>query len=202
MICASVGAEVVHGVPGPRALEEGELCSIDFGAIVDGWHGDAAVTVPVGACPPALLELNRVTEESLWAALAVVRPGGRLSDVGAAVEGVVRPHGYGVLEDYSGHGIGRAMHEPPFVPNVAPQGPGKGMALDVGLVLAIEPMVTLGTKEASVLEDDWTVVTDDGSWAAHFEHTFTLMPSGTWVLTALDGGEAALSALGVQFGGR
>ena len=192
VICASVGAEVVHGIPGDRVLEEGELCSIDFGAVVDGWHADAAVTVPVGTCAPEVLELNRVTEESLWAALAVVRPGGRLSDVGAAVEGVVRPHGYGVLEDYSGHGIGRAMHEPPFVPNVAPQGPGKGMALDVGLVLAIEPMVTLGTADTVVLEDDWTVATADGLQAAHWEHTVAVTPDGPWVLTARDGGSSRL----------
>jgi methionyl aminopeptidase len=183
---------VVHGIPGDRVLEEGELCSIDFGAVVDGWHADAAVTVPVGTCAPEVLELNRVTEESLWAALAVVRPGGRLSDVGAAVEGVVRPHGYGVLEDYSGHGIGRAMHEPPFVPNVAPQGPGKGMALDVGLVLAIEPMVTLGTADTVVLEDDWTVATADGLQAAHWEHTVAVTPDGPWVLTARDGGSSRL----------
>jgi methionyl aminopeptidase len=192
VLCASVGAEVVHGIPGDRVLEEGELCSIDFGAVADGWHADAAVTDPVGTCAPEVLELNRVTEESLWAALAVVRPGGRLSDVGAAVEGVVRPHGYGVLEDYSGHGIGRAMHEPPFVPNFAPQGPGRGMALDVGLVLAIEPMVTLGTADTVVLDDDWTVATADGLQAAHWEHTVAVTPDGPWVLTARDGGSSRL----------
>jgi methionyl aminopeptidase len=192
VICASVGAEVVHGVPGERVLEEGELCSIDFGAIVEGWHGDAAVTVPVGECAPELLELNRVTEESLWAALAVVRPGGRLSDVGAAVERVVRPHGYGLLEDYTGHGIGREMHEPPFVPNVAPQGPGKGMVLDVGLVVAIEPMVTLGSPDTVVLDDDWTVATADGRQASHWEHTVAVTPDGPWVLTARDGGASRL----------
>ena len=192
VMCASVGAEVVHGIPGDRVLEEGELCSIDFGAVVDGWHGDAAVTVPVGDCAPEVLELNRVTEESLWAALAAVRPGGRLSDVGAAVEAVVRPHGYGVLEDYSGHGIGRAMHEPPFVPNVAPQGPGRGMALDVGLVIAVEPMVTLGDADTVVLADDWTVATADGRQAAHWEHTVAVTPDGPWVLTARDGGRSRL----------
>jgi len=192
VICSSVGAEVVHGIPGPRVLEEGELCSIDFGAIVDGWHGDAAVTVPVGECSPALLELNRVTEESLWAAVAAVRPGGRLSDVGAAVERVVRPHGYGLLVDYTGHGIGREMHEPPFVPNVAPQGPGKGMPLDVGIVLAVEPMATLGSPETALLDDDWTVVTADGSQAAHWEHTVAVTPDGPWVLTARDGGAGRL----------
>ena len=192
VICASVGAEVVHGVPGDRVLEEGELCSIDFGAVVDGWHGDAAVTVPVGDCAPEVLELNRVTEQSLWAALAVVRPGGRLSDVGAAVERVVRPCGYGLLEDYTGHGIGREMHEPPYVPNTAPHGPGKGMALDVGVVLAIEPMATLGSPETDLLDDDWTVVTADGRQAAHWEHTVAVTPDGPWVLTARDGGASRL----------
>lgn len=189
VICASVGAEVVHGIPGPRVLSDGELCSIDFGAIVQGWHGDAAVTVPVGDCAPELLELNRVTEQSLWAGLSAVRAGGRLSDIGAAVERVVRPLGYGLLEDYTGHGIGREMHEPPSVPNVAPQGPGKGMALDVGIVLAVEPMATLGSPETVVLEDDWTVVTADGLQAAHWEHTVALTADGPWVLTARDGGQ-------------
>ena len=192
VICASVGAEVVHGIPGPRVLEEGELCSIDFGAIVDGWHGDAAVTVPVGQCDPEVLALNDVTEQALWAALRVVRPGGHLSDVGAAVESVVRPHGYGLLEDYTGHGIGRAMHEPPYVPNLAPQGPGKGMPLDVGIVLAVEPMATLGDGEVDLAGDEWTVVTADRRQAAHWEHTVAVTPDGPWVLTATDGGTSRL----------
>jgi methionyl aminopeptidase len=195
VICASVGSEVVHGVPGERVLREGELCSIDFGAVVDGWHGDAAVTVPVGDCPPELLELNRVTQQSLWAGLAAAREGGFLSDIGAAVEEVVRPYGYGLLEDYSGHGIGRQMHEPPFVPNVAPRGPGHGMPLDAGIVLAIEPMVTMGSPETDVLDDDWTVVTADGTQAAHWEHTVAVTPEGPWVLTSRDGGAAGLADL-------
>ncbi|MCU1593958.1 MAG: methionine aminopeptidase [Frankiales bacterium] len=194
VICASVGAAVVHGIPDDRPLEEGELCSIDFGAIVDGWHGDAAVTVPVGTCSPEVLELNRVTEQSLWAALRTARPGGRLSDIGAAVEQVVRPHGYGLLDDYTGHGIGRSMHEPPHVPNLAPRGPGHGMALDVGICLAIEPMATLGTGEVDVLEDEWTVVTADGQQASHWEHTVAITPDGPWVLTAADGGASRLSS--------
>ena len=188
-ICASAGAEVVHGIPSPdRVLVEGELLSIDCGAILDGWHGDAAVTVPVGECGPELHELSRVTEEALWAGLAAVRPGGRLSDVGHAVESVVRPHGYGLLEDYTGHGIGTAMHEPPYVPNLAPDGPGRGMVLEPGIVLAVEPMATLGEPEVVELDDGWTVVTADGRQAAHWEHTVAVTPEGPWVLTALDGG--------------
>ncbi len=192
-ICASAGAEVVHGIPSAeRRLVEGELLSIDCGAILAGWHGDAAVTVPVGECSEDLLQLSLVTEQALWAGLAAVRPGGRLSDVGHAVESVVRPHGYGLLEDYTGHGIGTSMHEPPYVPNLAPKGPGHGMALAPGIVLAVEPMATLGEAEVRTLDDDWTVVTLDGRQAAHWEHTVAVTPQGPWVLTALDGGAARL----------
>jgi methionyl aminopeptidase len=192
VICASVGEQVVHGIPDGRVLREGELCSIDFGAVVDGWHGDAAVTVPVGECTPEVLALNEATERSLWAALAVVRDGARLSDVGHAVEQVVRPHGYGLLDGYTGHGIGTAMHEPPDVPNLAPQGPGKGMGLVPGVVLAVEPMATLGSPDVVELDDGWTVVTADGSQSAHWEHTVAVTPEGPWVLTARDGGAARL----------
>ncbi len=190
-ICASVDAEVVHGIPsGTRVLQEGELVSIDCGAVLQGWHGDAAVTVAVGRCAPELLELSATTERALWAGVAAVQPGGRLSDVGAAVEQVVRPLGYGLLEDYTGHGIGRAMHEPPYVPNVAPGGPGRGMVLDVGIVLAVEPMATLGSPQVLELDDGWTVVTQDGRQSAHWEHTVAVTPDGPWVLTAIDGGAA------------
>ncbi len=192
-ICASAGAEVVHGIPsGRRVLVEGELLSIDCGAILDGWHGDAAVTVPVGECAPELLELSRVTEDALWAGLAAMRPGGRLSDIGHAVETVVRRRGYGLLEDYTGHGIGTAMHEPPYVPNLAPDGPGRGMVLEPGIVLAVEPMATLGDPEVEELPDGWTVVTADGQQAAHWEHTVAVTPDGPWVLTAMDGGAGRL----------
>ena len=194
-ICASAGAEVVHGIPGDRPLVEGELLSIDCGAILAGWHGDAAVSVPVGECTPEVLALSRVTEESLWAGLAAVRPGGRLSDVGHAVETVVRPHGYGLLEDFTGHGIGTAMHEQPLVPNLAPGGPGKGMVLEPGIVLAVEPMATLGGADVVELADGWTVVTRDGRQAAHWEHTVAVTPDGPWVLTALDGGASRLGAV-------
>ena len=199
-ICASVNDEVVHGIPGDRVLADGDVISIDCGAIVDGWHGDAAITVPVGTVPAEVTELMRVTEEAMWRGIAAAHLGGRVTDISHAVERYVRGQGrYGILEDYTGHGIGSAMHQPPNVPNYGR--PGKGPKLVEGLALAVEPMITLGTKEVSVLEDDWTVVTDDGRHAAHFEHTFTLTPSGTWVLTAVDGGEAALAALGVPFGG-
>ena len=193
-ICASAGAEVVHGIPSAaRVLREGELLSVDCGAVLQGWHGDAAVTVPVGACSEEVLALSEVTRRSLWAGLAAARPGGHLSDIGAAVEGIVGPHGYGLLEDYTGHGIGTAIHEPPSVPNSAPRGPGRGMALVPGIVLAVEPMVTLGSAEVVELDDGWTVVTLDGRQAAHWEHTVAVTADGPWVLTALDGGAAGLA---------
>ncbi len=200
-ICASVNEEVVHGIPGSRVLDEGDVISIDCGAIVEGWHGDAAITVAIGEVPADVAELMRVTEGSLWAGIAAARLGGRVTDISHAVESAVRAQGdYGILEDYVGHGIGSQMHMPPNVPNVGR--PGRGPKLVPGLALAVEPMVTLGTNETDILADDWTVVTADGSRAAHFEHTFTLTPNGAWVLTALDGGEERLTGLGVPFGGR
>jgi len=200
-ICTSVNDEVVHGIPGDRKLREGDVISIDCGAIVDGWHGDAATTVPVGDVPEEVTELLRVCEESMWRGLGAARLGGRVTDISAAVEEYVRSQGaYGLVEDYVGHGIGSAMHQPPNVPNFGR--PGRGPRLVQGLALAVEPMVTLGGKETDVLEDDWTVVTSDGSWSAHFEHTFTLTPDGAWVLTALDGGEERLAALGVPYAAR
>jgi methionyl aminopeptidase len=199
-ICVSVNDEVVHGIPGPRALSEGDVVSVDCGAIVDGWHGDAAVTVAVGQVPDEVTELMAVTEEAMWRGIGAARLGGRVTDISHAVESHVRSRGdYGILEDYVGHGIGSEMHQPPNVPNFGR--PGRGPTLVRGLALAVEPMITLGSKDTVVLEDDWTVVTADGTSAAHFEHTFTLTPTGTWVLTALDGGEAQLGALGVPFAG-
>ena len=197
-ICASVGAEVVHGIPrADRVLGDGELLSVDCGAILAGWHGDSAITLAVGDCPPELLELSAVTERSMWAGLAAVRDGGHLSDVGAAVEAVIRPHGYGLLEDYTGHGIGTSMHEPPHVPNVAPRGAGRGMRLVPGIVLAVEPMVTIGSADVLELDDGWTVVTQDGEQSAHWEHTVAVTPDGPWVLTAHDGGAAGLESVAV-----
>jgi methionyl aminopeptidase len=199
-ICASVNDEVVHGIPGSRVLDEGDVISIDCGAIVDGWHGDAAITVAVGEVREDVQELMRVTEESLWRGLAAASLGGRVSDISHAIETYVRSQGrYGILEEYTGHGIGTEMHMAPNVPNFGRR--GRGPKLVEGMALAVEPMVTLGSKRTVLLDDEWTVVTSDGSRSAHFEHTFTLTPSGTWVLTAVDGGEERLAELGVRFGG-
>ena len=198
-ICASVNEEVVHGIPGSRVLREGDQISIDCGAILEGWHGDAAITVPVGEVSAAHAELSRVTEEAMWAGLAAARAGGRLHDIGRAVEASVRsaPGGaaYGIVEEYVGHGIGTRMHMDPNVPNY--DVPGKGLALVAGMALAIEPMVCAGTRHTRTLADVWTVVTADGARASHWEHTVALTDEGPWVLTALDGGAARFAALGV-----
>ena len=199
-ICTSVNDEIVHGVPGDRVLAEGDLVSVDCGAIVEGWHGDAAVTFVLGEPSAEATELMRVTEESLWRGIAAARRGGRVTDISHAVESYVRSQGdFGIVEDYTGHGIGSAMHMPPNVPNYGK--PGRGPRLIPGLALAVEPMVVVGDAESALLDDDWTVATQDGSLAAHFEHTFTLNERGTWVLTALDGGAERLAALGVPYGG-
>jgi methionyl aminopeptidase len=200
-ICVSVNDEVVHGIPGARLVDDGDVVSIDCGAIVDGWHGDAALTVAVGEVASQTADLLRVTEESMWRGIAAAALGGRVSDVSHAVETHVRAEsGFGIVEEYTGHGIGSAMHQPPNVPNTGR--PGKGIRLVEGLALAVEPMVTAGEPWTRVDPDGWTVRTEDGSLAAHFEHTFTITGTGTWVLTALDGGEARLAELGVPFGGR
>ena len=199
-ICASVNEQVVHGIPNDRPLVEGDIVSVDCGAIVDGWHGDAAVTIAVGEVDEASRELMQVTEEALWQGIAAARLGGRVGDISHAVETFVRSRGpYGIVEDYTGHGIGSQMHQPPDVPNVGRA--GRGPRLIQGLALAVEPMVVLGRPGSSVLDDDWTVVTSDGSRAAHYEHTFTLTDSGAWVLTALDGGRSRLEAMGIPYGG-
>ena len=200
-ICASVNDEVVHGIPGTRVLAEGDVISIDCGAIVEGWHGDAAITVPVGEVGDDVRELLRVTEDALWRGMAAARLRGRVTDISHAIETYVREQGrYGILEDYTGHGIGTEMHMEPTVPNYGRR--GRGPTIVEGLALAVEPMVTLGSKHTDLLEDEWTVATVDGSYAAHFEHTFTVTAQGTWVLTAVDGGESRLAQLGVPFGGR
>jgi methionyl aminopeptidase len=194
-ICASVNDEIVHGIPGDRRLHDGDLVSVDCGAILAGWHGDAAFTAPVGEVDPELLELVRVTEDALWAGIAAMAVGGRLSDIGHAVEQAVRTAGdYGIVEEYVGHGIGVEMHMDPQVPNFGR--PGRGPRLVQGTVLAIEPMVNHGTRHTRLLEDGWTVVTHDGTHSAHFEHTVALRSSGPWVLTAPDGGAARLAVAG------
>ncbi|MFN2625032.1 MAG: type I methionyl aminopeptidase, partial [Mycobacteriales bacterium] len=157
-LCTSINDEIVHGIPSPkRVLRAGDIVSIDCGAIVGGMHGDSAITVPVGDVAPELTELMRVCEEALWRGLSAVRLGGRVSDVSAAVEGTIRPHGYGIVEEYVGHGIGHNMHEDPQVPNYGR--PGRGLKLEKGLAVAIEPMINLGTRLTRTLDDEWTVVT-------------------------------------------
>ena len=195
-LCVSVNDEVVHGIPGDRVIAEGDVVSVDCGAIVDGWHGDAAVTVAVGEVPDEVRELLAVTEAAMWRGIAAATVGGRVTDISHAVEAQVRRSGeFGIVEDYVGHGIGSAMHQPPSVPNLGR--PGKGPRLVAGMALAVEPMVVLGDQSTHLLDDDWTVVTDDGSIAAHFENTFALTPRGPWVLTELDGGRDRLAGLGV-----
>jgi methionyl aminopeptidase len=183
-LCLSPNSWVVHGIPNGYRLRDGDILSIDCGAIVDGWHGDAAVTIPVGQVDEAARRLIETTERAMWAGIAQVRAGNRLSDIGHAVERVAAP-GYGVVREYVGHGIGTRMHEEPQVPNYGR--PHRGLRLDVGLVLAIEPMVNEGGPETRVLDDGWTVVAADGSRSAHFEHTVAITPTGPEVLTLLDG---------------
>ncbi|HEY6677788.1 MAG TPA: type I methionyl aminopeptidase [Actinomycetota bacterium] len=183
-ICASLNQEVVHGIPSPkRILKEGDVLSLDFGAIWDGYHADSAVTVFVGEPPSAEAEkLVRVTEEALEAGISQIRPGGRLSDISHAVQQVVEGAGFSVVREYVGHGVGRSLHEDPQIPNYGL--PGRGPELRPGLVVAVEPMVTMGDWKTRVLADDWTVVTADGSLAAHFEHTISVTEDGREVLTA------------------
>ncbi len=181
-LCTSVNEEVVHGIPSARRrLEEGDIIGIDVGAIVEGYYGDAAVTLPVGRISDEAARLIRVTEAALAAGLAQVRAGNRLSDISHAVQTVAENAGYSVVTDFVGHGIGRNLHEDPQVPNFGE--PGQGPRLKEGLVLAIEPMVNVGGHEVEVLSDRWTVVTRDKSLSAHFEHTIAITPDGPKVLT-------------------
>ena len=182
VLCTSVNSEVVHGIPSPkRVLKEGDIVSVDFGVVVDGYYGDAAITVPVGAIGPDAAKLLAVTEASLHAGIAAVRPGATLGDVGAAVQGVVEAGGFSVVRDFVGHGIGVHMHEDPQVPNFGQR--GRGMKLRTGMVIAIEPMVNAGKADVKVLGDGWTAVAADGSMSAHFEHTVAVTASGARVLT-------------------
>lgn len=198
VICASVNEEVVHGIPNKRKLTSGDLLSIDFGAIIEGWHGDAAISFGLGDVDPADQKLMDVCEESLWRGIAAGKKGAKLTDISAAVEGYINSQGrYGILREYGGHGIGSAMHQEPHILNFGPA--GNGPELTVGMALAIEPMITRGNAKTKVLGDDWTVVAHDSSNGAHFEHTYTIAPDGkVFVLTAEDGGAQKLGQLGVE----
>ena len=193
--CVSVNDEIVHGIPSPaRRLRPGDVVSIDCGAIVRGWHADAALTVGVGVITAELEDLLGTCERALWQGLAQARPGARLSDISHAVERHVRSAGpYGIVEDYVGHGIGTQMHMDPPVPNLGR--PGRGPVLAEGMALAVEPLLTLGGAQTRLLDDGWTVVSEDGTAAAHFEHTVAITAGGPWVLTAADGGAAGLAAV-------
>lgn len=200
VVCISVNEEVVHGIPGERVLAEGDLVSVDCGAIVDGWHGDSARTISVGETTPQWRDLSAATERAMWRGIAAARLGGRVSDLSAAVEASIdaEGHPYGIVAEYVGHGIGSQMHQAPDVPNSGRA--GRGPRIVEGLCLAVEPMVTLGAPDNRELADGWTVVTTDGSPASHWEHTMTVTRHGVWVLTAEDGGEQRLTELGVPFG--
>jgi methionyl aminopeptidase len=198
VICASVNDRVVHGIPSAgEKLAEGDLISIDFGAIVDGWHGDSAISVPVGSVRPEVAALSATCEAAMWDGLAAAHAGARLTDISHSIETSIRRAGrYGIVAGYGGHGIGSEMHMAPHILNYGR--PGKGPRLVPGMALAIEPMVTLGSRTTEELDDGWTVVTADGSWAAHWEHTVAILEDGPWVLTAPDGGRAELSRRGIQ----
>ena len=184
-VCISVNEEVVHGIPSARReLREGDLVSLDFGAVVDGWYGDAAITAPVGAAAPEALRLVEATRQALRIGAAAALPGGRIGDLGAAVQRFAESRGYSVVRDFVGHGIGRSLHEAPQIPNFGT--PGTGARIRPGMVLAIEPMLSAGRPEVDLLPDGWTAVTADGSLSAHFEHTVAVTETGCRVLTLRD----------------
>lgn len=205
VICISVNDEVVHGIPGDRVLADGDIVSIDFGAIVEGWHGDAARTFFVGQPSDADRLLAEATRRSMWDGIAAARLGGRVTDISAAVQASIERSGqadgvkYGIVREFTGHGIGSQMHQDPDVPNFGRA--GRGPKIVRGLCLAVEPMLTMAGEKTVTLDDDWTVITKDRSRAAHWENTMTVTSNGIWVLTEPDGGEAELTARGVPFGG-
>lgn len=184
-ICASVNEEVVHGFPSDRVLKDGDVVSIDMGLVYGGYHADCAFTIALGEAGEDVQRLLDVTEQSLYQGLAQARPGNRIGDIGHAVQSFIQPHGFGIVREYVGHGIGRLLHEPPSVPNYGK--PHKGLLIKPGWVIAVEPMVTLGSPRTKVLDDGWTVITRDRSLAAHFEHTVAVTPRGPEILTALPG---------------
>lgn len=184
-ICASPNQVVVHGIPDKRELVSGDIISIDVGLVYGGYNADCAFTVAVGPPSPEVARLLDITEKSLYMGIARAVPGSRVGDIGNAIESFVKPHGYGIVQEYVGHGIGRLMHEPPSIPNYGK--PHKGLLLKEGTCIAIEPMITMGRHTTKVLKDGWTVVTTDGSLAAHFEHTIAITARGPEILTTFDG---------------
>lgn len=180
-ICASVNEEIVHGIPGPRRLQDGDIITVDIGAIVEGFHGDSAWTYPVGTISDENQRLLKDTEAALYEGLRAATAGNRLGDIGHAIEAYASERGYGIVDEYGGHGIGREMWEEPHIPNFGD--PGTGVRLKKGMTLAIEPMLTLGAEDTVVLEDEWTVVSSDGSGAAHFEHTVAITDGEPLILT-------------------
>ena len=186
VICASPNNIIVHGIPGPYCLVEGDILSIDCGAIIEGYHGDAARTIPIGEVDAEVERLIRTTEESLWAGIGQVRAGNRLFDIGGAVQDVAESAGFSVVREYVGHGIGTEMHEDPQIPNYRPKGRANNLKIKVGHVFAVEPMVNAGGAKTELYEDGWTVVTADGKLSAHFEHTIAVTEHGPEVLTVSD----------------
>ncbi len=182
-ICVSVNEEVVHGIPGPRRLKAGDVVSLDFGVKYEGYYGDAAITVGVGDVGQKARALIAATEESLYAGIAQVKAGKRLSDISHAVQTVVEGAGFGVIREFVGHGIGRSLHEDPQIPNFGP--PDRGPTLQVGMTFAIEPMTSMGSWQVRILQDGWTAITQDGSCAAHFEHSVALTENGVLILSRL-----------------
>jgi methionyl aminopeptidase len=197
-ICVSINNEIVHGIPGDRVIEDGDVVSIDCGAIIDGWHGDAAFSIGVGNVDPGDQKLMDVCEESMWRGIAAGSVGAKLSNIGEAIEKYIKSQGkYGILQEYGGHGIGTEMHMDPHVLNFGKS--GFGPELVPGMALAIEPMITRGSPKTKILKDEWTVVSADGSRGAHFENSYALMPDGKpFVLTAIDGGRERLRIIGVE----
>jgi methionyl aminopeptidase len=197
-ICVSLNDEIVHGIPGDRMIVPGDVVSIDCGAIIDGWHGDAAFSVVVEPIDSATQKMLDVCEESMWVGIAAGIAGARLSDIGHAIENYINSQGkYGILREYGGHGIGTAMHMEPHILNYGK--PGNGPKIEPGMVFAIEPMITLGSERTKVLEDNWTVVTVDKSHGSHFENTYCIAPDGKpFVLTEEDGGKANLARFGIE----
>ncbi len=180
-LCASVNEEVVHGIPDNRVLKEGDIVGLDFGVVLDGWYGDSAVTLAIGKVNSEAKKLMKVTEECLYKGIEAAYPGNRLGDLGFAVQEHAEKHGYGVVRDFVGHGVGRALHEEPQVPNYGKK--GTGLKLESGMVIAIEPMVTVGSYKVKILKNNWTAVTVDGSLAAHFEHTVAVTERGPLILS-------------------